>query len=165
MDKATARSAFFTIAPAVGDVTINGTKVPFKGITLSEVVTLLAQFPELFQLFNRPVDDDGKPLPFQITPDMIYSVAPRSVASIIAAGGGYINDKEAIELAQSWPLGTQVACLTKIIELSWPDGFGPFVQQLESLAAMADGIPGVDKMKQTLKSKRSTTKSQGVSNS
>lgn len=165
MDKATARSAFFTIAPAVGDVTIGGTKVPFKGVTLSEVVILLAQFPELYQLFNRPTDENGDTLPIQITPDIIYSVAPRSVASIIAAGGGYINDKEAIELAQSWPLGTQVACLAKIIELSWPDGFGPFVQQLENLAAMADGLPGVNKMKQTLKKKRSTTKLPEVSNS
>jgi hypothetical protein len=66
----------------------------------------------------------------QFDADSIVAVAPEAIAAIIAAGCGYPGLIKAIERAAKLPVGTQAALLDAIIELTMPDGVGPFVEAL-----------------------------------
>lgn len=113
------------IAPLARAVPVQGDTVSVRGVSALGVASLIMRFPELRALIA------GKDT--NVTVDRIMEVAPQAVASIIAAGCGAEGDPRAEEVASQLPVGEQLALLTAVLELTLPNGIGPFVKQVEGL--------------------------------
>lgn len=131
-------TGFEDIAPLTKVETISGKDIEFSGVTLHHVANLLNRFPELYTLFQK--EKRTKLTPEKMA-NLIIKTAPDAVVAILAAGANNLNNKKAETAASRVSIGEQLKALITIIELSWPDGFGPFVEQLESLGRMVDGVP------------------------
>lgn len=110
-------------------VTIRGKDIEVVGINAEMLGTLIAAYPDLrLALAGKGVD---------MNPQDIITMGPVIVASVIAWGtGAAITDKAAEEAAAKLTLGEQLTVLTKIFEVTFPDGFGPFVEKLRALGLM-----------------------------
>lgn len=118
-------------APAVEVPVDLETTVTVRGISLRAVASLLARFPNLLALFQ------GRDLDLH----MLAAVAPEAAAAIMAAGAGHLDDLAAEKLCASLGLQVQVDMLSKIAELTFPAGFGPFVDKLTAITSSLPPVP------------------------
>jgi hypothetical protein len=121
------------IADASAEIEVRGQKVSVTGITARGIAILLEQFPELRKIISGRSDD--------LTAGKLIEQAPDAVAAAIAAGTGLPGDKVAEEKAANLSLGDQLNLLDAIIRLTFPIGFGPFVERLTSLAGSINLLP------------------------
>jgi len=107
-------------------VTVRGKDIEVEGINAEKLALLINAYPELRMAFaGRGMD---------LKPDDLISMGPKIVASIIAAGvGSRPGDVEQEAAAARLTIGEQLTVLTTVFELTFPDGFGPFVEKLRSL--------------------------------
>jgi len=115
-------------------VTIRGKEIEVEGINAEKLGTLIAAYPDLRLAFaGKGVD---------LKPEDIVTMGPLIVASVIAWGTGAApTDKAAEDAAAKLTIGEQITLLTKIFEVTFPDGFGPFVEKLRSLG-LIEGAGG-----------------------
>ena len=113
------------IAPAAEKVTVGEIEVPVYGVTAHGVANLFGRFPELRKLMTGKGDVDA-----------LFAMGPDIVVAIIGAGVGEPGDTETEAAARKQPLGVQTDFLEKIIELTLPGGFGPFVAQVERMGLL-----------------------------
>jgi hypothetical protein len=119
------------IAPSTRTVPIQGEEIEVTGVTAKGVASLLDRFPELKLLIS------GKEVNFTV--DRIQELAPDAIAAIIAAGCGYPGNKKAEAVSEKLAVGDQAELLGAIIELTMPQGIGPFVERITRLLS---GISG-----------------------
>jgi len=98
--------------------------VDVYGVSVDAIASMLPRFPELQLLMKGEM----------LTPDQIMKVAPSAVSAIIAAGCGFAGVEKAEDVARGLGVETQLDFLVAIGELTFTNGFGPFVKRLERLS-------------------------------
>jgi hypothetical protein len=69
-----------------------------------------------------------------VSPDAIASVAPLAIGAIMAAACGDAGDLEAEEHARKLPLDFQAEVVELALRMTFPGGFGPFVDRITEIA-------------------------------
>jgi hypothetical protein len=118
------------IAPSTRTVGVDGQSVNVMGISALGVAALLREFPSLKGAFT------GAKLDFDL--GAVLTFGPDVVAAIIAAGCGSPGDPKAIAAASNLPVQKQAEFIDAILELTMPDGVGPFAVALESIMGRLD---------------------------
>jgi hypothetical protein len=109
---------------AVKQVSYNGEMVDVYGISARGIAVLLQRFPGLLQMIA------GEPL----SRSDVAAMAPDAIAAVIAAACGYPGDPKAEKEAADMPIESQLDFLEAMQEVTFPRGFGPFVERLRSLS-------------------------------
>jgi hypothetical protein len=106
----------------IGDLTeeveVRGVKLTVRGLTAGHVFQLFSEFPDMRKAF------DGKTL---------LNLGPELLAKIIAMGLGHPRDKDIEARAMSMGAGDQIVIIAAMQRLTFPDGIGPFVEQITKL--------------------------------
>jgi hypothetical protein len=105
----------------------NNAKVTVFGISAEGFAVLMARFPQI----ERAMQGMG------ITRDEIMSLAPEAIGAFLAAGLDMAGNKEAEDKLRAYPMSVQLDIAEAIIELTFPGGFGPFVDRLRALMGEA----------------------------
>lgn len=113
------------LAPSTRTVRAGGSDVAVYGVSALGIAALLSQFPALLKMFAGGT--------LEANPKAIFENAPDAVSALIAAGCGYPGNKDAIKKAESLPVGEQVALVNAILDLTMPQGIGPFVEEVTKL--------------------------------
>lgn len=113
------------LAPVADTISIRGAEIPVYGLTLADIRDVMAVFPDVATLFTG-----GS------TAGALLKSAPEAVLVMLAAGTR-ASEAERPVLATLYA-GEQIAMLNKILKLTTPDGIGPFVELVQSLAAVQD---------------------------
>jgi hypothetical protein len=122
---------FLDIAPSTKTVPFNGADVDVPGVSLFDAVALLRVFPKFMSIL---VGGGG------MTVESIMAQGPDLIAAVIAAGTGSGTSKKARDKALALPLQAQFDFVEAIIDVTMPDGPGPFVKRLTGLLnSMAAG--------------------------
>lgn len=119
------------IAPARTTVPVQGHTIEVNGITAKTIAALLERFPEVKLLMA------GK----QSTANL-FELAPTAIAAIIAAGTGKPDDLDEEQAAARLPIEDQANLIEAISKLTFPSGFGPFVERIMALTAAVEGASG-----------------------
>jgi len=106
------------IAPRSQKISINGSALEVSGIGARGIASLLLRFPALQQLMIGRIDAE-----------LLWRTAPEAISAIIAAGLGKLEDAETETQADQLPIGVQMELLFPIIQLTMPQGVGPFVER------------------------------------
>lgn len=105
-------------------VTIRGKEVPVIGLDADAIFNLLWRFPELRAIMASRGE---------ITAQGLMELAPDILATIIASSIGHAGDKKQIAAARKLTVGEQFMIIDKMLEISFPQGVGPFVDRLTVL--------------------------------
>lgn len=120
------------IAKVTKTIQLGGIEIPVSGLTGQQLADLILRFPDIGKLVF------GGNMSTNII--ALVNLMPKACAAVIASGTGAhcTNDADAEEkgyeeVALELPLGDQVSAIVKILELTFPQGVGPFVEQLQKL--------------------------------
>lgn len=113
------------IASISETVIIRGENIIVKGITNEGISVIWRRFPVVTELLSGTA-----------TVETISAKAPEAIAAIIAAGCGYPGDEEAEKIAAALTVDESAALLSSILAMTWPRGFGPFVESLTRLGLL-----------------------------
>lgn len=120
------------IAAAPSRVVVRGTEIDVFGVSAEGIAYLLANFPEIKAMFSgKDISLDAKTLSTRF---------PKALAAIIAAGTGRVGDAKAEAVAASLAVDEQAELLSKILELTFPRGIGPFVEAIQRLAGTVGAV-------------------------
>lgn len=118
------------LAPSTRTVPVGGKDLSVFGVSAEGIASLMGDFPELQKLFQGGT--------FKFDAATIQKVAPKAIAAIIAAGCDAPGNPDAIKVASRLPVGDQLAVLAVVIELTMPQGIGPFMEALDATVARLD---------------------------
>lgn len=111
------------IGPLTEDVVLGkGKSVAVGGLSAEDIFYLLNNFSEVRALLEKKVHT--------LTAKQLMNSTPKTIATIIACGTGERDDKKAVGLALKLPAAAQLKLINKILELTFPDGVGPFVEEM-----------------------------------
>jgi len=118
------------IAPstAVEVVKINGERYTVRGLHGNAIASIVARFPNLGLLLGGGADIGQR----------MIEQAGSAIGPIIAAGCGHLGDEKAEKIASELLIEDQLKFLKAILGLTFPNGFGSFVEQLTSLMGGKD---------------------------
>lgn len=111
------------IAPIKASVDVNGTKIELSGLDASSIFNILYRFPVLREAIAKRT----------FNPEDLFHYGGGVVDAIIAAGVGFVGDEEQEKAVSNISLDKQVECIIQIFKLTFPNGIGPLVEQLEML--------------------------------
>ncbi len=114
------------VLPLSEKITINGKEIVVHQLSGRGIGELLQRFPDLIQVFDKSVEEG-------IKFDIMKRVSPQAIAPIIAAACGNAGDPRAEAIADALSLPDQIKILKIVHRLTMPEGFGPFVAELNSL--------------------------------
>lgn len=137
-------TSLLDIGPLTEEISVGGRTVTVYGVTPEGFFYLLAKFPALQQLFT----DSGS-----VTMDDMMAVAPASVAHSLAVAttprGEYKTPAEwaraverASEVALNLSAHHQMALFQAALNLTFPDGIGPFMEAVTNLAESLNRVSG-----------------------
>ncbi|WP_409188451.1 hypothetical protein [Bradyrhizobium sp. RDM4] len=109
--------------PLSGSVTVRGTTFKVRGLEFEELGQLIYRFPQVLEAWKG-----GK----LNMPSLVS--APALIAAAIACAIDKAGDAPAEKSFANLALGERAAFLSKILELTAPDGIGPFVDLLRAAA-------------------------------
>lgn len=107
-------ASLLDIAPASATVNIRGTAVAVPGLGAAGIASLMRRFPSIKDLLT------GKGLNLDM--EGLLGTGPEAVAAMIAAGCGMPGNEKAEEAAGALALGDQIEVLSKVLEVTLPDG-------------------------------------------
>lgn len=110
-------------------VTVQGKSLMVTGLSAEAITDMLVRFPDLRRLFSG-VSVEG---------DALMTVLGKAVGPVIAAGLGSFGDAEEEAAAMALPLADQVRLARATLEITFPEGIGPFVEEMAGLMAAAGG--------------------------
>lgn len=113
-------------------VMVSGKPVTVSGISAEGVLYLLQKFPELRALMTGHASD--------VKPEALMTMAPKAIASIIAAGLGYPGNEEVETKAGRIGFGSQVELIAAVMRMTFPEGIGPFVERLQALSQSSEEV-------------------------
>lgn len=131
-------SSLLDLGPLTEEVEIRGVKLTVQGLTASHLFRLFAQFPDM----QKALEQMGN------AGSVMLEIAPDLVAKVIAIATGSSGDLAIEEKAKLLGASDQLAILGAVQRLSFPQGFGPFVEQASKLMGTADTMnlpPGSEK--------------------
>jgi hypothetical protein len=120
------------IAPstAAEAIKINGDmRLVVHGLNGNAIASIVARFPKLATLLGG----GGENIGWHLIQHFGSAIGP-----IIAAGCGHLGDEEREERAANLLIEDQLKLVTAIFELTFPNGFGSFIDQLMALMNRAD---------------------------
>jgi hypothetical protein len=120
------------IAPstAAEAVRVNGDmRLVVRGLNGNAIASIVARFPKLAALVGANSSDIG----WHLIRHFGDAIGP-----IIAAGCGHLGDEEREKRAAGLLVEDQLKLIVAIIGLTFPNGFGSFVDQLMALMTRAD---------------------------
>ena len=98
------------------------------GISGEDIWNLLNRFPTLFADMMQAGANPGK-------------MHPEVLGAVISAATRSYGNEEAEKIARTLPVGTQMKVLRAMGRTTFPDGFGPFLEDLKSASgAMAEAV-------------------------
>ena len=121
------------IAPVPRKVDIRGTVFVLKGLSFRHITELFAVFPDLATMIMGGKPDLGR----------LIMGAPDAVAAIIAAG---MRAPDEAEHVAELVIEDQLALLTPTVELTMPNGIGPFAALMERMG-VGNGRAGAPAMR------------------
>lgn len=116
-------SSLLDLGPLTEEVEIRGVKLMVQGLTASDLFKLFSEFPDM----QKMLEQMGSP------GAVMTSMAPELFAKVIAISTGMAGNKEAEAKAGQLGAADQMVILSAVQRLSFPEGFGPFVNQLGKL--------------------------------
>lgn len=130
-------------ATAVAAVKINGDRdrIVVRGLNVKAITSIVARFPKLAVLLGGGGGDN---VGLRMVEQFGEAIGP-----IIAAGCGHLGDEKQEDAVSQLLLEDQLKLLKAILGLTFPNGFGSFVEELSSL--MGGGDEGAKKFKVRLK--------------
>lgn len=120
------------IAPASTEVAIAGQNVAVFAINARGIALLLKRFPELRMILTGKDIDQSK----------LVELFPDALEAIIAAGLGAPGDLALEERADKLGIGDQAALIAAIWKQTFPNGVGPFMEELERMGVLNAGVFG-----------------------
>lgn len=123
-------ASLMDLGPLTEDVEIRGVTLTVRGLTASDLFRVFSQFPDVQTL----VVQLGSP------GAVMMNLAPDALAKIIASSLGYSNDPKAEQKAKDLGVADLLTILEVVQRLSFPHGFGPFVERLIKVG----GTPAID---------------------
>ena len=155
-------TSLLDIGPLTEDVAVNGQKVTVYGVTPEGFFYLLEKFPELRTIFSGGIKT--------LSMDTLRDMAPSSIAYALAVA---TTDRSPFKTTQEWlavvqqtanvamnlSAHYQMALFQAAIRLTFPDGIGPFMKGMETLANSIHKVSGTTATKapDTTSSKPSRT--------
>lgn len=114
------------IGPLTEEVPLGkGKTLSVGGLSADDIFYLIDNFVEVKALVERKLKTlSGKQL---------MQSAPKTIATIIACGTGERDDKKAVTAATKLPAAVQLKAINAILALTFPEGVGPFVEELWAL--------------------------------
>jgi hypothetical protein len=114
------------IAPSTAceSVKIDGKRITVRGLNLTAIASIASRFPKLASLLGGIIAGGDNILP------MLVEQFGNAIGPIIAAGCGHLDDEERERKASMLRLEDQLKLLKAILGLTFPNGFGSFVDQL-----------------------------------
>jgi hypothetical protein len=112
-------SGLMELGPMTGEITVMGEKLTLRPISTANLIVLFDKFPVLIELL------EGKPLE-----DAVKIVGPLAVAHVIACSTGEMENPAAITVAMNLGVGKTAEAVEKIMEITFEDGTGPFVERI-----------------------------------
>jgi hypothetical protein len=158
---ATIKTSLLDIGPLTEELKVRGHPITVNGITAAQVFELFMKYPEVRKLL------DGSARANLNVAEMLHTTTPNVIGAVIAMATGDAGKAEAEEKAKQLGVGDQLAIITATLRLTFPDGFGPFVEQVMQMtnrvneavsagtSAMATA-PGSGKVLDTSSLKRSS---------
>jgi hypothetical protein len=116
-------NSLLDLGPLTEEVDIRGVKLTVRGLTAASLFKLFSEFP------------DRQPALAQMgtSNSAMLELAPDLFAKIIAIATGSPDDEAIIAKAKELGAADQMAILSAVQRLSFPQGFGPFVEQITRL--------------------------------
>jgi hypothetical protein len=115
-------------ATAVEVVRVNGERFIVRGLHGNAIASIAARFPKLALLLGGGDN---------LVPRMIEQFG-EAIGPIIAAGCGHLGDEKREAVASQLLIEDQLKFLKAILGLTFPNGFGSFVEELTSLMGGKD---------------------------
>jgi hypothetical protein len=119
-------NSLLDLGPLTEEVDIRGVKLTVRGLTAASVFKLFAEFPNMQQALAEMGTSGSSML--ELAPDLF--------AKVIAIATGSPDDAAVIAKARELGATDQMAILSVVQKLSFPQGFGPFVDQMARLMVM-----------------------------
>jgi hypothetical protein len=116
-------SSLLDLGPLTEDVEVRGVKLSVRGLTAANLFRLFAEFPKMQEALAE----------MGTTSSAILELAPDLFAKIIAIATGSPDDEAVVAKAKELGAADQMAILSAVGRLSFPQGLGPFVEQITRL--------------------------------
>ena len=128
------------IAPstAVDLVTITtGAGIDVRRLHVDDLAALAVRFPSLMMLFGGAGDG------------ATALMGSPALAAFLAAGCGHIGDEKSEAIVASFSIEDQFKLLNAILRLTFPNGLGSVMQEVETMARLLGGATEVPKAVKT----------------
>lgn len=112
-------SGLMELGPMTSEIEVMGQKLTLKPISTKSLITLFDTFPVLIQFLEGNSIEDA-----------VKIVGPIAVAHVIACSTGEMDNPAAVEVAMHLGVGKTAEAIEKIIEITFEDGTGPFVERI-----------------------------------
>ena len=119
-------SSLLDLGPLVEEVEIRGVKLTVRGLTAASLFKLFSEFPNMQEALAQ----------MGTSSSVMLELAPDLFAKVIAIATGSPDDAAIIAKAKELGAADQMAILSVVQKLSFPQGFGPFVDQITRLMVM-----------------------------
>lgn len=117
-------TSLLDIAPSSRKVTIRETDIDITGISAQGIADLVVRFSNLKELLSSEES---------VTVDTIVQHVPEALTAIIASGTGNTGNKDAEKIASTLSAEEQADLLFAIVEETFPNGIGNFIQKVQGL--------------------------------
>lgn len=125
-------ASILDIGPLTASVTVRGVTFALEGIGSDSLVALLDKFPALYNAMGRGTSLSAADLT-KLGPDVVASII------VTAANTATADIEAATKIVKSFTIGEQIEVLEPIVRMTFPRGFGPFVEALNRVAESAGG--------------------------
>jgi hypothetical protein len=126
-------ASLLDLGPLTEEIDIRGVKLKVQGLSAAHLFKLFSEFPDMTQMIGQMGNAGAAML----------NMAPDLIAKIIATATGSPDDKQIEEQAKTLGAADQMAILMAVQRLSFPQGFGPFVDQITKLMGTSSLMPSI----------------------
>ncbi len=112
-------SGLMELGPMTADVAVMGKALTLRPISTGQLIELFDKFPVLIELLGGESKNAAK------------KAGPLAIAHVIATSTGDVNNPEAVKLASQLGVGKVAEIIDKIMEITFEDGTGPFIQRIK----------------------------------
>ncbi len=109
------------LGPMTEEILVMGGTLTIRPITVGQLIALFSRFPVLIELLGG-----------QKSSDIVSIAGTVALAHVIATATGDIDNPEAVERAEQLGVGKVAEIIDKIMEITFEDGVGPFVQRIKT---------------------------------
>lgn len=138
-------SSLLDVGPLTEEVTIRGNPITCYGVSAGGLFYLINHYPEIRQLLERKATD--------LNVNDLLEKAQSAISAVIAIGTTdpeeyTANSKEwkrvvekAIPRANTLGVSDQLAVVSTVFKLTFPEGTGPFVERINSMTEAFNSGP------------------------